>query len=96
MRIACAHRNYTKCRQLNTPQLPAKSKRTANVSISNTLMQKAKSLNINLSATLEAALIEKIASAQSNHWKIENRVSIAAYNEFVQSHGCFGDSQRVF
>ena len=81
---------------MNTPQLPVKPKRAANVSINNVLLQKAKSLNINLSATLEAALVEQIASIEGNNWKIENKASIAAYNEFVQSHGCFGDSQRVF
>ena len=83
-------------RQLNTTQLPAKPKRAAKVSINRWLLQKAKSLNINSSATLAAGLVVQIASVEGDNWKIENKASIVAYNEFVQSHGCFGDSQRVF
>ena len=91
----CASFQTTLSTMLTPPDL-IKTKRATNVSINNALLQKAKSLNINLSATLEAALIEQIASEEGRRWKIDNRGSIADYNAHVESNGCFGDSQRIF
>lgn len=71
-------------------------KRPANVSINGDLLQKAKALKINLSATLEAALIESIKTRQRELWKTENRKAIAAYNQLVEEHGVFGDGVRGF
>ena len=74
----------------------AAGKKPANVSINGDLLQKAKALKINLSATLEAALIESIKAQQRELWKAENRTAIAAYNRLVEQHGVFGDGLRGF
>ncbi len=77
---------------LNTQSL----KKPTNVSINNELLVKAKQLKINLSATLEAALIEVVHAKQRELWKQENAAAIKAYNEMVENHGVFSDDLRSF
>ena len=62
---------------------PNAPKRTANLSVNGDLLNKAKDLDINLSATLEQVLAE-------------NRQAINAYNEHLEAHGGFSDDLRSF
>jgi antitoxin CcdA len=71
-------------------------KKPTNVSINSDLLLKAKTLKINLSATLESALIELVNAKQREMWKQENQDAIAAYNQFVEENGTFGDDLRAF
>ena len=71
-------------------------KKPTNVSINSDLLEKARGLNINLSATLEKALAEQLRIEQRAQWLRENADAIKAYNEFVESNGTFGDSVRKF
>ena len=66
------------------------------MSINSDLLEKAKGLNINLSATLEAALAEQLRTEQRNQWKAENAKAIEAYNRFVEDNGVFSDGLRKF
>ncbi len=75
---------------LNAPKKPT------NVSINSDLLEKAKGLNINLSATLEAALTEQLRAEQRTQWKAENAKAIQAYNNFVEENGVFSDGLRKF
>ncbi|MDR6983859.1 antitoxin CcdA [Rheinheimera pacifica] len=74
----------------------AAPKKPTNVSINSDLLEKARGLNINLSATLEHALAEQLRSAQRAKWLSENKDAIAAYNQFVETNGTFSDSVRKF
>jgi len=71
-------------------------KKPTNVSINSDLLQKAKSLNINLSATLEHALVEQLRNKEQAQWLRENADAIQAYNQFVETNGMFSDSVRKF
>ncbi|RUO17959.1 acetoacetyl-CoA synthase [Aliidiomarina iranensis] len=71
-------------------------KRPTNVSINSDLLEKARGLNINLSATLEQALAEQLRNEQRAQWLRENADAIKAYNQFVESSGTFSDSVRKF
>ncbi|MFJ2684414.1 type II toxin-antitoxin system CcdA family antitoxin [Pseudomonas sp. NPDC087342] len=71
-------------------------KRTANLSINGDLLNKAKELGINLSATFEYALIEVVKQIQCMQWLEENRKAINAYNEHVETNGVFSDDVRSF
>ena len=75
------------------PQAP---KRAANLSVNGDLLSKAKDLDINLSATLEQALIEALKKKQREQWLAENRKAIDAYNAHVEAHGVFSDDLRSF
>lgn len=74
----------------------SKPKRPANLSINSDLLRQAKKFNINLSATLEAALIEALRNKRREQWLHENRQAIAAYNEHVEENGVFSDGLRSF
>jgi antitoxin CcdA len=71
-------------------------KSATNVSIRRDLLEAARASKINLSATLEQALMEKLREAQQHQWREENRESIAAYNQHVEKHGVFSDGSRSF
>lgn len=71
-------------------------KKPTNVSINSDLLQKARDLKINLSATLELALAERLRNEQRTEWLRENADAIQAYNQFVETKGTFSDSVRKF
>ncbi len=71
-------------------------KKPTNLSVNSDLLSKSRALNINLSATLEKALTEKLVEAGADDWARDNRNAILAYNEFVDQNGCFGDEHRDF
>ena len=71
-------------------------KRAANLSINADLLSKAKELDINLSATLEQALIEALRKRQRDQWVAENQGAIEDYNEHVDKQGVFSDGLRSF
>lgn len=71
-------------------------KKPTNVSINSDLLERARELNINLSATLEHALAELLRAEQRAQWLRENAEAIKAYNQFVESNGTFSDSVRKF
>jgi antitoxin CcdA len=71
-------------------------KKSANLSVNSDLLTRARAVKINLSATLEEALEQKLAKAEADKWLNENKNAIKAYNNFVEKNGCFGDEYRDF
>ena len=71
-------------------------KRPTNVSVNADLLLKAKALDINLSATLEAALAAEVKRRRAEQWLKDNKPSLDAYNKFVEKHGVFSDGLRGF
>ncbi len=72
------------------------AKRPTNVSIDAALLQKARELDINLSATIEAALQELIRRRQRENWLAANGEVVADYNRRIEQHGAFSDRLRSF
>lgn len=72
------------------------SKRATNVSVNGALLDKAKALKINLSATLESALSEVVKARERDLWRHQNKSAIDAYNRLVEKQGTFGDDTRTF
>jgi len=71
-------------------------KRATNLSINGDLLEKARALNINLSATLEQSLAALVKTKQQQVWLAENQSAIDAYNQQVELDGTFSDTLRVF
>lgn len=71
-------------------------KKAANLSINSDLLRRAKEMDINLSATLEQALVEALRKQLSDQWAMENRAAIEAYNNRVEAQGVFSDAARHF
>jgi antitoxin CcdA len=75
------------------PQAP---KKPTNLSINSDLLRRARELDINLSATLERALVEVLKTRQRERWLAENASALAAYNERIAREGIFSDGLRSF
>jgi len=95
MRISYAHNLYG-ATVMNYAYNSDAPKKPTNVSINSDLLEKARGLNINLSATLELALAEQLRTEQRAQWLRENADAIQAYNQFVETNGTFSDSVRKF
>ena len=52
--------------------------------------------NINLSATLEQALKDKLRELERADWLQNNKNAIDSYNAFVEANGIFGEEYRTF
>lgn len=74
----------------------AYAKRAANLSVNAELLDQAKALEINLSATFERALEGEVRARKREQWLAENREAIAAYNERIERDGTFSDGLRSF
>ena len=75
---------------------PAARKKATNVTINSDLLARAREAGINLSATLEGALAEKLRQRRSAEWLKENRGAIEGYNADVEARGVFSDGLRNF
>jgi antitoxin CcdA len=73
---------------------PTDAKRATNVSLRGDLLEAAREAGLNLSATLERALMEELARLKRRQWREEHAEAIAAYNEQFEKHGPF--SARSF
>lgn len=72
------------------------TRQPVNVSVSRQLLADARAFDINLSATLEDALVERLRQIRRENWIASNRKAIDAYNEDVTTAGSFGDAVRRF
>jgi antitoxin CcdA len=75
---------------------PSAPKKAANLSINADLLSRARELEINLSATLERALVDALKKTRRERWLTDNSDAIEAYNEHVEKNGVFGDRLRRF
>ncbi len=72
------------------------SKKATNLSINSDLLAKSRKLNINLSATLEHVLEDKLRKAEQANWHKTNKKAIDELNKHTDKNGLFSDSYRVF
>jgi len=72
------------------------SKKPVNLRINHDLIRQAKALNINLSQTLEEAVIIRLKEEKQKLWLKDNTTAIEAYNERVEQQGTFSDGLRKF
>ena len=71
-------------------------KRAVNLRVDSNMLDEAKALDINLSATLEQALTVALKAQREAKWLQENKEGIEAYNAHVAKHGLWNDSFRTF
>ena len=62
-------------------------RQAANLSIDSRLMKEAKGLNVNMSRAAEAGIAEAVAAEKTRLWKLENRATMDAWNDYVEKHG---------
>ncbi|MEK6789233.1 MAG: type II toxin-antitoxin system CcdA family antitoxin [Pseudomonadota bacterium] len=66
------------------------------MSINADLLRQAKALDINLSAGLEAALVDTLRQWKREQWLADNKAAMDAYNQQVEDNGVFSDGLRAF
>jgi len=71
-------------------------KRAVNLRINEKLIDQAKAMNVNLSQTLEASLVEVFREKQRVAWLAENNEAVQAYNQRIEKQGLFSDGLRQF
>lgn len=73
-------------------------KKSTNISLDTALVEEARTLNINLSATLNSALENVVREQRQARWREDNKAAIAAMNQFTSDHGIPESSEglRVF
>ena len=76
--------------------LSAGNKKKMSLSISETLAEAARQLDINLSRAAETGILQEIKRRRENAWLEKNRPAIAAYNERIEKDGLFGEEHRGF
>ena len=91
MRIIHAHIFGVDMQQIYDIDAP---KKATNLSVNSDLLNKARGLKINLSATLEQALAIQVKKTAREAWLSENREAIEALNELTNKNGLFSDSFR--
>ena len=70
----------------------AAPKKPTNLSINSDLLDKARRLKLNLSATLESALAEEVRKAERDLWLKQNKKAIDASNKLAEKNRLFSDS----
>ncbi len=71
-------------------------KKATNLSVNSSLLAEAKSLKVNLSATLERALEAEVRLNKRQEWLTENKQAIQNCNNLAESSGLFADKHRGF
>ena len=71
-------------------------KKPTNLSVNSDLLLRIKNMDINISATLEKALIAELKKEEAEKWAKDNKKAILKYNQFIEEHGCCGDEFRSF
>ncbi len=71
-------------------------KKATNLSINSSLLAEARSLKVNLSATLEKALEVELRESKKAQWLKENMQAIQNCNHHAERHGLFADKFRKF
>lgn len=63
------------------------NKRAANLSVDAALLDEAKALGLNLSATFETGLRDAVRAAKAAQWQADNRAALQSSNDWVEKHG---------
>lgn len=81
---------------MSTGQSPSQAKKRTNLSISDLLLQEAKSLKINISQSAENGISEAVKRHKQQVWLEENVDAINSSNDFVSENGLPLSKFRAF
>lgn len=71
-------------------------RRSANLSISASLLAEAKSLSVNVSRAAEAGIADAVRREKERRWKEENSEAIERWNRWVEENGIPFSEYRQF
>jgi antitoxin CcdA len=82
--------------RMRNPQEGHMNKRATNLTIDPVLLDEARALNINLSATFEASLRDAVRKQKAAKWLEENRAALEGYNAWIEQNGLPLEKYRQF
>lgn len=82
--------------RMSHPKEARMSKRAANLTVDTALLDEARGLGINLSATFEASLRKAVRKEKAAQWLEDNRAALQSSNEWVETHGLPLEKYREF
>ena len=62
-------------------------RKATNITLAESLLSEARSLNINISQAAEAGVSQAVAQRRAELWLLENREALASSNAFVEANG---------
>lgn len=65
----------------------AMPRRATNVTLPESLLQEARSLDINVSQACERGLAAEVAATKAQRWLRENRAAMDSWNDYVDQNG---------
>jgi len=83
-------------RETGAPFRKEGARKATNLTLDAEVLKQARALGINLSAVLEARLVELIRDAEQERWRAANREAVQDYNARIARDGAFGDRYRRF
>ena len=72
------------------------TKRPTNLTLQESLIQEARTLDINLSQAAEDGIARAVAKARDEQWIARNRAAMASYDAFVEKEGLILEDLRTF
>lgn len=87
MRIIDAHPNMRYDLRSWRPELNAQPKKATNLTLDASLIEEARTLNVNLSRAAEEGLRVAVREARADRWRTENAEALASSNAWVEQHG---------
>ena len=102
MRMTDAHRcarrpnHFLRDREAPCSISPTRPKRATNLTLNARLLDLAKALDINLSATVDRLLAEEVRRLYRDQWLVRNREAVDEYNARIERDGHFSDRYRNF
>jgi len=82
--------------RITSPKEAHITKRATNLTIAPVLLEEARALNINLSATFEASLHDAVRKQKAAKWLEENREALQGYNAWIETNGLPLEKYRQF
>ncbi|NHB63267.1 type II toxin-antitoxin system CcdA family antitoxin [Photorhabdus sp. RW14-46] len=79
---------------VSTVERKQSGKRSTNVYLTAKVLDEARDLGINLSATLDKMLSDVVREKIRQLWKTKNKAGIHAFNEFERGAGLFTDDDE--
>jgi antitoxin CcdA len=69
------------------PDMNAQPKKATNLTIDASLIEEARTLDVNLSRAAEEGLRVAVRQARADRWRAENAEALASSNAWVEQHG---------
>ena len=82
--------------RMNHAHKSGSARKPVNLTVDAELLARARQHGLNLSATLERALVAELGARERASWLAVHEPAVAAYNAGVERDGVFSDGTRSF